>query len=146
MMTGPKYRQKAECQKPSSRLDILLTELNILALDCQTTAANPNKGQLLEIGWMSGCASSKSVNTDVRSYLIRLPKDEKIPAAVSRITGISAEDLQSSVSESDAWQYLMSTAEYVATENLSGRLSDGDPFRPLRNPFPGTTLQNQYKR
>ena len=117
MMTGPKDRQKAECQKPSNRLDILLTELNILALDCQTTAANPDKGQMLEIGWMSGCASSKSVNTDARSYLIRLPRGEKIPAAVSRITGISAEELHCSVPESDAWQYLISTAEYAAAEN-----------------------------
>ena len=134
-MIGPKYRKKTECQKRCSRLDILLTELNILALDCQTTAANPNKGQLLEIGWITGCASSKSVNTDVSSYLIRLPKDEKIPAAVSRITGISAEDLQNSVSESDAWQYLMSSAEYVATENLLAACPTVIHFARFEIPF-----------
>lgn len=117
MMFGPKDRQKEENQKPPNRLDVPLIELNILTLDCQTTAANPDKGQLLEIGWMNGCASLKSENTDTRSYLIRLPEGEKIPPAVNRITGISAEDLHCSISESDAWRYLISTAEYVAAKN-----------------------------
>ena len=96
---------------------MLLNELHILALDCQATAANPDKGQLLEIGWVSGCAASSPENTNAQSYLIRLPRDVKIPSAVSRITGISEEDLKHSVSESDAWRDLITTAEALASEN-----------------------------
>jgi DNA polymerase-3 subunit epsilon len=96
---------------------MLLNELHILALDCQATAANPDKGQLLEIGWVSGCASSRPEGAEPRSLLIRLPRDVKIPSAVSRITGISEKDLKNSVSESDAWLDLITTAEALATEN-----------------------------
>jgi DNA polymerase III subunit epsilon len=96
---------------------MLLNELHILALDCQTTAANPDKGRLLEIGWVAGCAASRPENTNAQSYLIRLPLDVKIPSAVSRITGISEEDLHISVSESDAWRDLITTADALAAEN-----------------------------
>ena len=76
-------------------MTVSLAELKILALDCQATGANPPKGHLLELGWMSACAShiKKSQAPGVQAYLSRLPMDEKIPRAVSRITGISDDSL-----------------------------------------------------
>jgi hypothetical protein len=35
-----------------------LADLEILALDCQATGANPQKGHLLEIGWIQTCAAA----------------------------------------------------------------------------------------
>ena len=52
-----------------------LAELQILALDCQATGVNPDKGHLLEIGWVPACVSTPQTTTDVglQSYLVRLP-------------------------------------------------------------------------
>jgi hypothetical protein len=62
-------------------MTVSLAELKILSLDCQATGANPQKGHLLELGWMSTCASptNKSHASGVQAYLNRLPVDEKIP-------------------------------------------------------------------
>ena len=89
-----------------------LSDLEILALDCQATGANPTRGHLLEVGWIQTRASLNKNGDDsaVRSYLIRLPVDYKIPRAVQRITGISDTPLESAVSPETAWQHLMEAA------------------------------------
>ena len=68
-----------------------LTNLKILTLDCQATGANPDKGHLLEIGWIPTRASvaDNPAMTGLQAYLVRLPADAAIPRAVERITGIS---------------------------------------------------------
>ena len=67
-----------------------LTNLKILTLDCQATSANPEKGHLLEIGWLPTRASAADdpALTDVQAYLVRLPAGAAIPRAVERITVI----------------------------------------------------------
>jgi hypothetical protein len=47
---------------------IKLADLKVLALDGQATGANPDRGHLLEIGWIPGCAASSS-NSPAGRYL-----------------------------------------------------------------------------
>ena len=100
-----------------------LAELNILALDCQTTGANPSKGHLLEIGWVPWYPSrpfcfEKPELPNLKAYLIRLPSNAVIPCAVQRITGITAETLTAAVPSEIAWQHLLKTTE---------KLTHGEP-------------------
>jgi len=96
-----------------------LAELEILALDCQATGANPQKSHLLELGWMSACASLQDTSSasGVEAYLNRLPTEEKIPRAVSRITGISDDSLRTAKTSRIIWQHLMEAVKAVISEN-----------------------------
>jgi DNA polymerase-3 subunit epsilon len=96
-----------------------LAELRILALDCQATGANPQKGDLLELGWMPVCASrtDPSPPTDIQSYLSCLPGGEKIPRPISRITGISNESMQAARPASIIWQQLIKSVGMINSEN-----------------------------
>ena len=100
-------------------MTVSLAELAILALDCQATGANPQKGHLLELGWMSTCASppNKSHASGLQAYLNRLPVDEKIPRAVSRITGLSDDSLRTAKTSKIIWQHLMEAVKAVRSEN-----------------------------
>jgi DNA polymerase-3 subunit epsilon len=100
-------------------MTVFLSELKILALDCQATGANPQQGHLLELGWMSGSAASKETpqESSVQAYLNRLSPDEKIPRAVARITGISDESLAAARSSQFIWQQLMDAVNAVMASN-----------------------------
>ena len=82
-----------------------LSQLEVLVIDCQATAAAP-RGHLLELGW------ARVGNDAVRphAHLIALPDGERIPPAVSRITGISGHMLRSAVDGRHAWSELSDTA------------------------------------
>jgi len=96
-----------------------LSELKVLVLDCQATGASPQKGHILELGWMSACSSpAKNCQaSDVQAYLNRLPKDENIPRAVSRITGITDDSLTAAKRSRIIWQHLMAAVKEVISEN-----------------------------
>ena len=100
-------------------MTVSLAELKVLALDCQATGANPRKGYLLELGWMPAGASlqDQSPPPAVEAYLSRLPADEKIPRAVSRITGISDDSLEAAVTAGVIWQHLQAAVKTVISEN-----------------------------
>jgi DNA polymerase-3 subunit epsilon len=78
-----------------------LSQLGVLVIDCQATAAAP-RGHPLEIGW----ARVSTTITPPRACLIALPDGEGIPAAVARITGISEDMMPSAVHGRDAWREL----------------------------------------
>jgi DNA polymerase III subunit epsilon len=82
-----------------------LSQLEVLVVDCQATAAAP-RGHLLEIGWAHGGART----TPTQSRLIALPNGERIPAAVARLTGISEWMAQDGVDAQIAWRELASDA------------------------------------
>lgn len=100
-------------------MEIALTNLNILALDCQTTGANPDKGHLLEIGWIPTHASAIKYpsNLQAETYLVNLPTETQIPRSIKRITGISEKDLSEAISSKQVWQKLTKAAQAVATTN-----------------------------
>jgi DNA polymerase III subunit epsilon len=82
-----------------------LSQLEVLVIDCQATAAAP-RGHLLEIAW----ARSRTAITDARVHLIALSRDEKIPPAVARITGISESMMRDGVDAHLAWSELADDA------------------------------------
>ncbi len=93
-----------------------LANLQILALDCQATGANPQKGYLLEIGWLkTHAAETLSLSAlPVKSYLARLPEGVEIPPAVQRVTGISMEALTKALTPAKIWQKVLKTATQIA--------------------------------
>jgi DNA polymerase-3 subunit epsilon len=82
-----------------------LSQVEVLVIDCQATAAAP-LGHLLEIAW---ARSLRSV-THARAHLIRLPENEKIPPAVARLTGISEAMVRDGVDRDVAWRELADDA------------------------------------
>ncbi len=82
-----------------------LGALEILVVDCQATAGA--RGRLLELGW----ARVGPEPIEPRSRLILAPDPEPIPAAVSRITGISEQLLSSAgIPAEQAWRELSAEA------------------------------------
>ncbi|MBT8369445.1 MAG: GIY-YIG nuclease family protein [Deltaproteobacteria bacterium] len=117
-----------------------LADLKILALDCQTTGANPNKGHLLEIGWFPWnparpFAIDKPALPDLRAYLIRLPSGAVIPRAVQRITGITDESLAAGLPSEIVWQHLIETLKEVNCENPSPVCPTVIHFARFEEPF-----------
>ena len=94
-----------------STLSESLSELEVLVVDCQATAAAPH-GHLLEIGWAR--AGTTATRADAR--LIALPDGEHIPAAVMRLTGISERMAQDGVDARVAWRELSNEAAALARQ------------------------------
>ncbi len=88
-----------------SRSPLALSELEVLAVDCQATAPAP-RGHLLEIGWARVCATT----THAHARLIALPNHERIPPAVARVTGISEHMARQGVDARLAWRELSEDA------------------------------------
>lgn len=114
-----------------------LTELEVLALDCQTTGAKPQKGHLLEIGWLRTRAAAKSSPGDlpVKSYLAALPPDNEIPPAVQRVTGISMEALSKALAPADIWQKLIKTANEITAADHMDRCPTIIHYARFEKPF-----------
>ena len=88
-----------------------LSELDVLVVDCQATAAAP-RGRLLEIGWARIGATTTSAHT----CLIKTPNAQSIPPAVTRITGISDHMLRDGIDADVAWRELSSEAARLAQQ------------------------------
>jgi DNA polymerase III subunit epsilon len=88
-----------------------LSQLEVLVVDCQATAAAPH-GHLLEIGW----ARAGPATTDAHARLIALPNGERIPPAVKRLTGISDRMAQDGVDAHIAWRELSNEAARLARQ------------------------------
>ena len=82
-----------------------LSQLEVLVVDCQATAAAP-RGHLLEIGW----ARVRTTVAHSQACLIALPDGEQIPPAVMRITGISKPMMRAAVDRQFAWRTLSGQA------------------------------------
>jgi DNA polymerase-3 subunit epsilon len=82
-----------------------LSQLEVLVVDCQATAAAPH-GHLLELGWARAAATT----TDSHARLIALPNGKRIPPAVARLTGISERMAQKGVDAHVAWRELSNEA------------------------------------
>jgi len=88
-----------------------LSQLEVLVIDCQATAAAP-RGHLLEIAW----ARSHTTVSDARAHLIALSRDEKIPPAVARITGISEPMMRDGADPYSVWRELADDAARLAPQ------------------------------
>jgi DNA polymerase-3 subunit epsilon len=88
-----------------------LSQLEVLVIDCQATAAAP-RGHLLEIAW----ARSRTTVADARAHLIALSRDAKIPPAVARITGISEPMVRDGADPCLVWRELADDAARLAPQ------------------------------
>jgi len=100
-------------------MQILLSDLIVLVLDCQATCANPEKGHLLEIGWAqtSAAGNGDSALQKTETCLCKLPDGADIPRHVRRITGISDKELASGYQPFEIWNRLTKTAHKIAAAN-----------------------------
>ena len=104
-------------------------------MDCQATGANPDKGHVLEIGFMPGSAAVPIETGDVQSHLIRQPEGAKVPPSVSKITGINQADLDYGITAHDAWRMLLHAAHRVAAHNRSNRYPTIIHYARFESPF-----------
>lgn len=88
-----------------------LSQLEVLVIDCQATAAAP-RGHLLEIAW----ARSRTTVTHARAHLIALSRNEKIPPAVTRITGISEPMMRAGADAYHVWRELVDDAARITLQ------------------------------
>jgi DNA polymerase III subunit epsilon len=88
-----------------------LSQLDVLVIDCQATAAAP-RGHLLEIGW----ARAGRTTTPAHARLIALPDGAHVPAAVMRLTGISERMAHEGIDAHVAWLELSSEATTLAMQ------------------------------
>src|SRR5262245_34096865 len=86
-----------------------LSQLEVLTVDCQATAAAPH-GHLLEIGW----ARVGMNTTRAHARLIALPEGEHIPPAVAGLTGIAARRMRDGVDARVGWRELSDDASELA--------------------------------
>jgi DNA polymerase-3 subunit epsilon len=96
---------------PADRSVPPLSQVEVLMLDCQATAAAPH-GHLLEIGW----ARSPGTVADIRTHLVALPIGASIPPAVARITGISEPMVRDGVDPDLAWRELAEDVARIAAQ------------------------------
>jgi DNA polymerase-3 subunit epsilon len=82
-----------------------LSQLEVLVIDCQATAAAA-RGHLLEIGW----ARARTTITRAHVRLIAFSDGEHIPPAVARMTGISEAIVRDGVDAQLAWRELADDA------------------------------------
>ena len=132
MVTGSKYGQYKVWYMTAT-----LTNLKILTLDCQTTGVNPEKGHLLEIGWLPTRASATDnpAPTGLQAYLVRLPADAAIPRAVERITGISDDSTAAGLSATSVWGRLITTARQITAEHPAASYPLVIHFARFEEPF-----------
>jgi DNA polymerase-3 subunit epsilon len=92
-----------------------LTELEVLIVDCQATAAS-TRGHLMEVGWARAGGGADPAIRDARACLIKLPEDARVPFAVARITGISESMLREGVEPLEVWRALLDQAARLAQQ------------------------------
>ena len=119
------------------KIEPTLTKLKILTLDCQATGANPEKGHLLEIGWLPtrAAAVDNPVLTGLQACLVRLPSDTNIPQAVQRITGISDNSISDGISSENVWGRLVETATQIIGGSPAAACPTVIHFARFEEPF-----------
>ena len=118
-----------------SGLDLGLSHLEVLAVDCQSTGANPEHGHLLELAWSRLRAAREPAAQDAQASLVALPEGAKVPRRVSTITGIKAAQLQGAPQPGEVWSRLVATARQVATANGTVRAPAVAHFARFERPF-----------
>ncbi len=93
-----------------------LEDLIVLFLDCQTTGANPEKGDVIEIGWARSDISlgGEKPHRKMETYFVKPPCEQIIPKRIQAVTGISQDNIATGITAADVWQKLVTAAEDIA--------------------------------
>ncbi|MEE8605103.1 MAG: exonuclease domain-containing protein, partial [Candidatus Aminicenantaceae bacterium] len=98
-----------------------LSEITVLAIDCQATHNNPSIGHLAEIGWVKTQAihpfDHEMTIENAKSHLVKMEKQSQMPNQFSRITGINSEEMKEAISKKIIWQKLDRAAKKTASDN-----------------------------
>jgi DNA polymerase-3 subunit epsilon len=94
-----------------------LTQLRVLVLDAQATAASPARGALLEIGWARWSAgeSRELPAAEVNARVVAPPPGASVPPAVARVTGIRAGEWARGEPAPTLWRDLCRAAGELST-------------------------------
>jgi len=114
---------------------IPLDKLNFLVLDCQATGPTPETHHLLEIGWTVANLSRPNPNFVLTCFTCKLPEGGKIPAAVTRVTGIEPEDLKSGRSQASIWKKLQRLSKKICQANGTTKCPTIIHFARYEEPF-----------
>jgi DNA polymerase III subunit epsilon len=112
-----------------------LSQLEVLVIDCQATAAAP-LGHLLEIGW----ARASTTTSEIHAQLIALPNGERIPPTVARLTGISERMAQDGIGAHVAWRELSNEAARLARQPAPTVIHFARFEQPFLSALAGGTL------
>jgi len=114
-----------------------LSHLPVLIIDCQATGSNPHTCSLIEIGWTTLRACDISVDSlpEINTFLVRLPENVEIPHNVSRITGISHDDLADATDIEDVWNALIDNAGNISAANDTFPCTAVIHFARFETPF-----------
>ncbi len=114
-----------------------LDKLNVLALDCQTTGATPDKGRMLEIGWVETTASDIQGPNEpkVCAFLFKSHNQQELARPIQRITGITQDDLMDGLERGDVRQKLYRVVERVMAANQSAKCPTVIHFARFEKPF-----------
>lgn len=94
-------RQASTIGRPLTQL---LHQSSTLFLDCQTSGSRPETSQIIEIGWSLGLPFSELT---VHSRITALPDGFKLSKAITQLTGITEDDVNSGASCAHVWQVEM---------------------------------------
>lgn len=116
---------------------MLLTELEILVLDCQTTGSNPANGHVLEIGWkqVAGTNHDSASQSAIESFVLQLPEGETIPRRIQRMTGICQQEQENALHPKKVWKSLLKLAKQVAKRQHLGQCPLIIHFSKFEEPF-----------
>ena len=115
-------KSSVEIDRPclGSTVDAALTDLEYMYLDCQTTGASPETGNLLEVAWCFEEPSSAFASSEpsIVSRLLLQPEGEKIPLRIQRITGITDDDLECAIQPAEVREMLLQSVEKLREPRL----------------------------
>jgi DNA polymerase III subunit epsilon len=86
---------------------LMLSELEVLVVDCQTTSSSPDQGMPIEIGW---ARVGPGRELAVRAELVALPEGHRLPWPVARLTGIDPRALEGAPASEEIWSALCDDA------------------------------------
>jgi DNA polymerase-3 subunit epsilon len=98
-----------------------LSEITVLAIDCQATHSNPSIGHMAEIGWVKTQATlpfDHEMTTEMaKTHLVKMRKNVQIPISFLRITGIKSKEMKEAISKRTIWQKIYRAAKKTALDN-----------------------------
>ena len=81
-----------------------LGSLEVVTVDCQTTAATPAGGSIIELAWSTVTAADP--DRPVTCFTLGLPPGGSVPGRISAITGITDSDLRDGIGPAEGWWLL----------------------------------------
>jgi len=92
-----------------------LDTMHVLVVDCQASHPDPQKGTLLEVAW--GILTKYQIHDPLfersAGTLVKPESDFELPRQVSRVTGITPDDLKMGMPVAEIWQKLMKASQRV---------------------------------